>query len=235
MYQEWKKKAIKLRKAGFSYNLILQQIPVSKSTLSYWLNQIPFTPNKEVLERVNSAFLQTSISRQKQSQKISENISREADIAFSSLSERDLLLFGLGLYLGEGAKLLQRVRIINSDPQVIRFAVVWLKEVYKVPISHLSLTIHLYPDCNLSKSLAYWSDISGVPLSQFRKSQIDLRTNKSGKRHRKLPHGTAHLEVNGRGKKELGVQLFRKIMIFIDVFLKKSDKMLPKENQAGLV
>lgn len=40
MEQIIKEKAINLRKRGFSYSEILEQIPVAKSTLSSWLHSI---------------------------------------------------------------------------------------------------------------------------------------------------------------------------------------------------
>jgi arsenate reductase-like glutaredoxin family protein len=222
MHNFLKKKAIRLRKKGFSYNLILEKVPVSKSTLSYWLSDVPYSPNEKVVRRVNKSFLKTAITRHKQKLISMDKIKAEALDEFSSISERDLLIFGLGLYLGEGAKLLQRVRIINSDPQVIKFAQLWLEKIFNVPRSNFSLTIHLYPDCDVNKSLKYWSKLTSISLNQFRKPQIDLRLNKSGKKHRKLPYGTANLEVNGRGNKELGIKLFRKVIFFIGAFLKKS-------------
>ena len=50
-----REKAIALRKAGYSYNLILEQVPVSKSTLSIWLADVPYYPNSQVLNRVRGA------------------------------------------------------------------------------------------------------------------------------------------------------------------------------------
>ena len=228
MYLTLQKKAIELRKKGYSYNLIQKQIPVSKSTLSYWLSKIPFTPNKIVKERVAKSFLQSSLARHKYRMDSMKKIEDEAQQLFSNFGKRDMLLFGLGLYVGEGAKFLQRVRIINSDPRVILFSVWWLEKVFLVPISHFSLTIHLYPDCNVHESLQFWSDLTKIPLTQFRKSQIDLRKNKSGKKHRKLLYGTANLEVNARGKKEFGVELFRRIMGSIDAVFEKSG-IIPTE------
>ena len=216
MYKSWRKKAVDLRKKGYSYNLIRERIPVSKSTLSYWLSEIPFKPNAQVKARVKSGFLRLSMERHEQRINQIARIKREAKNFILPFSERDMLLFGLGLYLGEGAKLSQRVRMINSDPRVISFAVLWLEKHFDVPRKNMSLTIHLYPDNQLKKSLKYWSKITKIPVGQFRKTQIDLRKNKSGKKHRKLPYGTAHLEVNCHGRKGLGVELFRRIICSID-------------------
>jgi len=231
MYNLLKNKAIKLREKGFSYNLILKKIPVSKSTLSYWLRDVPYVPNEEVRHRVKKALLNMAMTRHQQRLMTEKEIKDEANNKFFAITERDLLLFGLGLYLGEGSKMLQRVRIINSDPLVIKFAIIWLEKVFNVPKSHLTLTIHLYPDTNVTKAVNYWSKLTGLKLNQFRKTQIDLRKNKSGKKHRKLPYGTAHLEVNGRGDKKLGVYLFRKVIFYIDTFLENLLRLPPNQTK----
>ncbi len=51
-YQKNKNIAIKLRKKGYSYNLILKEVRVAKSTLSIWLRDIPYAPSKQVLNRI---------------------------------------------------------------------------------------------------------------------------------------------------------------------------------------
>jgi len=50
-----KEKAIKLRKDGHSYNYIADLIGVSKSTLSCWLSDVPYTPNQETISRIGKA------------------------------------------------------------------------------------------------------------------------------------------------------------------------------------
>jgi lambda repressor-like predicted transcriptional regulator len=45
-----KEKALELRKAGFSYSYISAKTGLSKSTLSYQLAQVPYTPNKKTLK-----------------------------------------------------------------------------------------------------------------------------------------------------------------------------------------
>ncbi|MBU0668283.1 hypothetical protein KJ835_04130, partial [Patescibacteria group bacterium] len=174
MYHLWRRKAVALRKAGYSYSLIQQKVPVSKSTLSYWLSEIKYIPNELVKARVNSALLKSSITRHERRMNEVKKIKKKAKNTFLSFSKRDMFLFGLGIYLGEGAKMSQRVRIINANPQVIRFMVRWLAEVFEIPVKNLSLTIHLYPDCNVDESLKYWSKITKIPIKQFRKTQIDI-------------------------------------------------------------
>jgi len=77
--------------------------------------------------------------------------------------------------------------------------------------------VHLYPDTDIRKTMIYWSRVIGIPKSQFIKTQVDWRKDKSGKKKRKLPHGTLHLRINSCGKKEFGRSFHRRIMGWIEV------------------
>ena len=49
------KRAIEMRKAGYSYTYIKNKIGVSKSTLSSWLSKIVYIPNKETVNKIKQA------------------------------------------------------------------------------------------------------------------------------------------------------------------------------------
>lgn len=219
-----KKLALQLRKSGYSYSLIVKRTGVAKSTLSYWFRKIEYRPNKLVLKRIKESVLKSS--KVLRDRKI-RNIKIAKDFAFKELgklSRRDLWLMGMGLYLGEGAKnKTQMVRIMNSDPEVVKFAIVWFKEICGLETENLRLTIHTYPDLNVEKTLKYWSNITGIPRNQFRKTHIDYRKGKSKKNVGKSPYGTAHVTVHTMGKKENGVFLFRRIMGWIESAQKQTN------------
>ncbi len=127
-------------------------------------------------------------------------------------------MLGLGLYIGEGTKSHYIIRVINANPKVIRLAIRWFEDCLGLSKKNFSLRIHLYPDNDVEKCLKFWSKYTNIPISQFRKTQIDTRKKKESKRG-KLPHGTAHLTVKSNGKKEFGVFLFRKIREWSNIAL----------------
>lgn len=214
--------AIKYRKKGYSYSFICRKLNLSKSTLSDWVKTIPFNPNQFTLLGMK---IGSKKSAEVRHLKLSSQLS---DIKLScirevgQLSKRDLWLFGLGMYLGEGAKSIESVRVINSDPKVIVIAIRWLIEVAGLGIDNLSLSLHSYPDNNIEDDIQYWSEMSGIPSYQFGKTQIDSRTGKvSGHR---LPHGTVQLRVIARGNNKFGVFLHRQIMGWIDAVANQVEK-----------
>lgn len=212
--KEFKKRAIELRRQGYSYNLIKKQIPVSKGTLSVWFHDIPFSPNREVQNRIRGAVLRASEWQRKIKQVSLKDANREAIAEIGRLSKRDLFLLGIGVYIGEGSKSHNHARVINADPQVICLAIRWFEEVFALKIDNFSLTIHLYPDNNIEEALTFWSNITGIPRRYFGKPHIDTRVKKQ-KKHGMLPYGTAHLYTRARGNVRHGVFLFRKIASLI--------------------
>lgn len=219
-----RERAINFRNGGYSYNYISQKLGVSKGTLSYWLAKIPYKPNKETVATIGKA--RAASGRAKNLQKIESIVRAQAEAKkdVGILTRRDLFMVGLGLYIGEGSKTHDIVRIVNSDPHVVLFAMRWFQEAIGIPKENFVIRIHLYPDSNEKKVIRFWSRTTGLPLGQFHKSQVDYRQGKKVSRKGKLPHGTAHMTVNSHGRKEFGVFLARKIEAWTqEVFNDKRD------------
>jgi hypothetical protein len=215
-YLSIKEKAIDYRKRGYSYNMISEKLGLSKGTLSDWLKEIPYRPGEKVLKRIKLGQLKSAQFKHNQRMASIIEMKNLAKKELGVLTKRDLWSLGIGLYLGEGTKLQESIRIINSDPEIIKIAIKWLEEICGLKTENFTLAVHTYPDNNLKKTLNYWSKVTNIPKNQFGKTQIDKRTNKSGKKKRKLPYGTAHLTVKSKGKKEFGVNLHRRIMGWIE-------------------
>src|SRR3990167_9065647 len=103
-----KEKAILLRKEGFSYTEILEQVPVAKSSLSLWLRSVGLS--KKQKQRLTDKKL-ASIKRgwakwhQMRVDKTNE-IKKESikEIQELRVGVRDLWLIGVALYWAEGSK-----------------------------------------------------------------------------------------------------------------------------------
>ncbi|HLD70418.1 MAG TPA: hypothetical protein VI937_00845 [Negativicutes bacterium] len=216
-----KEKAIDYRKKGYSYNMITEKIGVNKSTLSNWLTKISFTPNKELIKRIGSAKLKSALF--KHNQKISEieEMRELAGLELGRVTKRDLWFLGIGLYLGEGTKAYEQVRFSNSNPEMIRIAVVWFKDICKLKNINFNPVVHVYPDNDIQGAMTYWAEITGLPLKQFGKTYVDVRTGKSKTKRKTLPYGTLHLRVKSFGEKQFGRRLHRRIMGWIENTVKQ--------------
>ena len=212
-----KEKAISYRKRGYSYGMISEKIGLSKSTLSDWLKEIPYKPNKLVKKRIKGAQMKSAQFKHNQRMTDIKKMKKIARRELGRLTKRDLWLLGIGLYLGEGTKLQENIQIINSDPEIIKIAIKWFKEICGLKNENFTPRVHLYPDNNINTTINYWAKITNISKAQFGKTQIDKRTNKSSKKKGKLPYGTLQLEIRSRGKKEFGRSLHRRIMGWIEV------------------
>lgn len=206
-----KEKTVQLRKNGYSYTYIINKTGVSKSTLSGWLAKIPYQPNKETIDTIGKARAASGLAKSRLKLESIEKACVQAKDDIGKLSKRDLFMLGLGLYLGEGSKSNNNVRIANSDYRVILFAIRWFHEALGLPKKNFSLRVHTYPDSDEKEVFKFWSKVTGFSAGQFMKSQVDYREGKKVSKKGKLPYGTAHLSVRSCGQKEFGVFLSRKI------------------------
>jgi len=214
-----REKAIQYRKRGYSYGMIKEILGLPKSTQSNWFKEIPYSPNKEVLQRIGAA--RSKSARYKNQQKLNDIklAKNRSEKEVGELTDRDLAMLGTALYLGEGSKSTETVQIANSDPKVIQLAMKWLEKTFGLKKRNFVLSLYLYPDSNVEESIEYWAKITGIPKGYFTKTQIDKRQNKSVRKNKKLPHGTARLTVKSLGEKEFGVRLHRRIMGWIEASL----------------
>ncbi len=210
-----KQTAIALREKGMSYSLISNQLCISKSTLSNWLKDLPYTPNEEVIDRIKHGQGTYGLrKRQIRLDEISE-LKAKGITEIGEMSKRDLWMIGLGLWIGEGSKTQEQIRLVNSDPKVISLFIKWLREIFELKDENITVAMHLYPDSDELESMKYWMNITKLPKEQFRKTQIDRRLDKKTQKFGKTPNGTLHISVASNHNPEKGVRLHRKMMGWI--------------------
>ena len=223
-----KVRALELRKAGHSYNYIASQVAVSKGTLAVWLADVPYTPNQETIARIGKARAASGEAKSRLKRESIRLASEEARVDIGKVTTRDLFMLGLGLYIGEGAKSTEQVVFVNSNPAILKLMIRWFREVVGLKERNIKIRLHVYPDCDVRKSVRFWSEQTQIPTHQFLKTQVDWRKDKKTAKLGKLPHGTAHLTVNALGEKRFGAFLARKVIAW-------SDQVLKTDSFAGVV
>ncbi len=215
MFRDKKRLAIKLRLAGYSYNDIRTKVAVSKSTLSLWLGNYPLSPDQLNNLLTQKRSLQTERFRMAMQKKRDARIKtahNQAMIDLMPLSERDLMIAGLFLYLGEGAKVgWSRIQISNTDPDIIKFCVFWLTKILKINKLKLRAQIHLYRDMNVKKEVEFWQGVTGFSREQIIKPYIKNTSSKNID-HPSFGHGTCNVYT-------CNVDLKHKIMAGFKVIL----------------
>jgi transcriptional regulator with XRE-family HTH domain len=149
-------------------NMTLQQIAtelgVSKSSVSKWVRSVPFTPSKRRTgpqRRLHPAeeakLLQIAV------------LDLVGVRRIGTLDDEAFFAAGLALYAGEGAKTDGSVKFANTDPAMVRFFCAWLRRFFDIDEARLRVRVYLHQGLDLAGAEAHWSEVTGVPLSQFGK------------------------------------------------------------------
>lgn len=116
------------------------------------------------------------------------------------------------LYWAEGAKKYESIKFSNSDPDMIKFMMRWFREICQVQEVKFKIALHIHSLLIRRDVEKYWSEVTGIPLTQFQKTYI--KQTSLGQRKNILYNGTCVICIYDR-------DLFRKIMGWKAGFLEK--------------
>ncbi len=178
-----KEKAISLRKKGLSYNEILKNIPVAKSTLSLWLRSVGLSKEQKqkLTKKKLAAALKGAKVRKDQRLDITKEIKDKAKNEIGKLSNRELWLIGTALYWGEGGKERQFGSLLifgNSDANMIKLYLKWLKRICGVNKKDIHFRIYLHKTSKYRLKIVqkYWAKVTNFSEINFQK--ITWKKNK---------------------------------------------------------
>jgi hypothetical protein len=160
-----REQARRLRGAGLPLAEIASRLGVSKSSVSLWVRDVAFEPLPQVGRGRRRA--PNALQRRKQAE-----IDRLLDggrTRVGRLSEREFLVAGIALYAGEGGKGDGSVRFANTDARMIGFFCTWLRYFFEIDGRRPRVTLYLHEGLDLGAATAYWSEVTGVPETQFGK------------------------------------------------------------------
>ncbi len=165
-----KEKVLKMRREGMSYSQIKAVVKVSKSTLSLWLRDLPLSEQRirelRDFSQVRIEKCRNTKANKKQSRL--DEVYKKVSSDIGELSDREIFLCGLFLYWGEGSKTNRySVEITNTDPVMIKFALLWFKTI-GVNKESLVVRLKIYKDMSRLKTLEYWSRLLNINENQFR-------------------------------------------------------------------
>jgi transcriptional regulator with XRE-family HTH domain len=181
--------AIALRKDGKSYGEISQVVPVSKSTLSLWLRELPLTPGEQAALDRNLASGRRSRGAANRARRAAREAKAIADAASQvrELAESELFVAGVAAYWCEGAKTKPwrtavRVQFINSDPGLIRLFVRWLQLVGVEP-ERITYRVAMHPTADEREARVFWASVVGVSPEYFHRTTLKKPNPNSARRH----------------------------------------------------
>jgi len=164
-----------LREQGLTYNQIVAELGVSKSSVSLWVRDLP-----------RPAPLTYRGFRERQAAGVrrwwaAERPVREAQRAaacaaaaseIGKLSDREVIIAGAIAYWCEGGKSKpyrrsERVIFMNSDPAMIRFFMHFLTTA-GTERERMRCTVSIHESADVEAAQRFWLDITGLEAGQFR-------------------------------------------------------------------
>ena len=200
-----REKAVELRiKQQLGYGMIAKQLNVPKSTLSYWLKDLPLSSGR-VLELRREAWGRGEASRElfrqtmrKKKSLREDKIYAEQKSKLGKLSRQSLFVAGLMLYAAEGSKQNDyTIALANTDFRMIKFFIWWLEEFFDIPRAKMRAQLHLYESMNIDGECKYWRQELALKKSQFYKNQVRKLRPSSFTYSGSYRHGTCKIYVHG--------------------------------------
>jgi hypothetical protein len=181
---------------------IARVVGVAPSSVSLWVRDIPLTADQlESLRQRNPAY-------NRQLRGATRNAERGRARRLAAQEEGRLLMrradplyvAGVMLYWAEGDKSSRNAaRISNSDPEVLKLFMRFLRECLDVPDEQVSVTCNLFAD-HLDRQWEieqFWLDALDLPRARLCKSFVNVYSKYSQKkRQNKLPYGTTRVTVH---------------------------------------
>jgi Putative ATPase subunit of terminase (gpP-like) len=165
-YVEQRERARVLRAQAWTLAEIAAELGVARSSVSIWCRDVEFDAKPR--NRGTGAGRKPHRQQQAKHEQI-ERLRVEALTRIGSLSDRDLLIAGVSLHAGEGAKTSTSVKFANSDPRMIRLFLRFLRSFFAIDESRLRMKLYLHEGLDLDKAVAFWSGLTGIPTGQFTK------------------------------------------------------------------
>lgn len=201
-------KARKLRKRGESVKKIAETLSVSKATASLWVRDIILRVDqlealrKSMLKGKELGRLRSALLQKERRLKLIEESNRLGIQSLKNLKQRELLIAGLALYWGEGSKKTREVEFCNSDPKMIEFLLLWLDRCFGIKRDEIRCVLGINEIHRKREQVVkkYWSKITGIPLSQFNKTNFKRVENKKVYENFNEHYGTLTVSVLKPGR-----------------------------------
>ena len=152
-----------MRAEGRTLADIAEALGVAKSSVSLWVRDVPFTPSpRRTRARKPHPHHVAKLAE-------IERLDQGGAALLGDLTDQAFLAAGAALYAGEGSKLDGKVILTNTNPEIVAFFCAWLRRFFDVDESRLRVTLYLHEGRDLGEAEQFWSDVTSVPRSQFRK------------------------------------------------------------------
>lgn len=165
-----------LRSQSWTLAEIAAEVKASKGQVSAWVRDVEFDERTRKERELERKALGQAVARRRgpnalQRRKREEiaELLEAGRTRVGRMSEREFLVAGVALHAGEGNKRDGEVRLANTDPRIVVFFCAWLRRFFDIDESRLRIRLYLHEGLDLAGAHQFWSELTGIPLGQFRK------------------------------------------------------------------
>ena len=171
-----RKKAIELRRLGYSYTDISKKLGISKTSVLNWVRNVRLTESEKIILHKN---LKAKMERGRLNASISiragkifkEKIIYETvEKDFPKLLKDPLFMLGIGLYMAHGLQKSNSFQFTNSNPSVIKIMIVWIEKYLNISREMAKYRLFLDISHKNQNCEKFWSRIIGIPYDLFQKT-----------------------------------------------------------------
>jgi transcriptional regulator with XRE-family HTH domain len=183
------------REEGASIKDIARRVGVSVSSVSLWVRDIELTPEQHRKLLLGNPAYNRQLAGWRANRRIASRRRRASQDEGRERARRadPFFLAGCMLFWAEGDKCRNAVRVTNSDPDLLRLFVRFLRECYGAPIERIAVNCNLFADhVERQREIEdFWLRTLELPRSCLRKSIVNVYSKYSQKKRKnKLPYGT---------------------------------------------
>lgn len=188
-----RQKAIRLRKEGRSLKRIAEALGVSKSSVSLWVRNVELTPEqKAVLNFRPSCNKAASLALSKKYRSIRLSFQEQGRTMAKELDTN--FAMGCMLFWAEGAKSRTRMNFCNTDTEMMKFFISFLRKYFNVKNESISMKVlcHTNNRLSLNQIQDYWLKALSLPPESLRSATI---RQGHGAKKNKHPYGICTIRV----------------------------------------
>lgn len=164
---------IRLRKAGYTYREIIEKVPVSKSSISLWLQDMPLSEaEKSILKHrrdagISRGRIRAAASLHRLREERDSVLREDARGEYLRYREDHLFYTGISLYWAEGSKRNSSFSFVNSDADMIQLMLAWMNIFLGLRKEDIKARLYIHKPYANEDCEGYWSQETGIPRQNF--------------------------------------------------------------------
>ncbi len=124
-------------------------------------------------------------------------------------TEKELLVAGIMLYYGEGAKTGHTVDFANGDVRLLKVFLKFLREICRVDAERLRFYLYCFSSKNSEQLIRFWCSQLSVEPRQFTKPYVRSTLNRG---NRTLANGVLHIRYSDKRLLEKVLSIGQELM-----------------------